>query len=63
MYNTFSHIKTLLTTFTTLRNQYGSDNPFLLELSYRDARQIFVEYAQVQDIKVAMKNILVPKAW
>ena len=63
LYNTFSHIKTLLTTFTTLRNQYGSDNPFLLELSYRDARQIFVEYAQVQDIKVAMKNILVPKAW
>jgi flagellin-specific chaperone FliS len=44
IYDSIINIKHLLNVFTELRRQYDSDEPFAYELSYRDARHIFVDY-------------------
>jgi hypothetical protein len=44
IYDLMINIHHLLNVFTQLRKQYESDEPFVFELSYRDARQIFVDY-------------------
>ena len=62
IYDLVINIKYLLNVFTTLRKQYDSDDPFVFELSYRDARQIFVDYNISWDFKLAMENVLIPKA-
>ena len=62
VYNLIINIKHLLSVFTTLRKQYDSDEPFKYELSYRDARQIFVDYNSSWDFKKSMIDVLVPKA-
>ena len=62
IYNLIINIKHLLNIFTQLRKQYDSDDPFIYELSYRDARQIFVDYNWWIDFKKALENVLIPKA-
>jgi len=62
IYDLVININHLLNVFTTLRKQYDSDEPFAFELSYRDARQIFVDYNISWDFKLAMENVLIPKA-
>ena len=62
IYNIIMNINHLLNVFTTLRGLYGSDTPYVYELSYRDARQIFVDYNNKWDFKKAMENILIPKS-
>jgi len=62
IYNLIINIKHLLDIFTELRKQYDSDDPFIYELSYRDARQIFVDYNWWVDFKKALENVLIPKA-
>ena len=62
LYDLVININHLLNVFTTLRKQYDSDEPFAFELSYRDARQIFVDYNSSWDFKFAMENVLIPKA-
>lgn len=62
IYDLIININHLLNVFTELRNLYDSDEPFAFELSYRDARQIFVDYNNSWDFRKSMENILVPKA-
>ena len=62
IYNLIINIKHLLKVFTELRNQYDSYDSFKFELSYRDARQIFVDYNSSWDFKKSMENVLIPKA-
>lgn len=62
IYDLVININHLLNVFSTLRKQYDSDEPFAFELSYRDARQIFVDYNISWDFKLAMENVLIPKA-
>lgn len=62
IYDLIINIKHLLNVFTELRKQYDSDEPFMFELSYRDARQIFVDYNSSWDFKKAMEEVLIPKA-
>ena len=62
LYDLIINIKHLLNVFTELRKQYDSDEPFMFELSYRDARQIFVDYNSSWDFKKAMEDVLIPKA-
>ncbi len=56
------NINHLLNIFTTLRKQYDTDEPFAFELSYRDARQIFVDYNNSGNFKLSIENVLIPKA-
>jgi hypothetical protein len=44
IYDLVKNINHLLNIFNSLRELYSSDTPFAFELSYRDARQIFVDY-------------------
>lgn len=62
IYDSIINIKHLLNVFTELRRQYDSDEPFAYELSYRDARHIFVDYNWWLEFKEALEKILVPKA-
>lgn len=62
IYNLIINIKHLLGVFTELRKQYDSVDAFKYELSYRDARQIFVDYNWWADFKKAVENVLIPKA-
>ena len=62
IYNLVININHLLNVFTSLRKLYESEEPFVFELSYRDARQIFVDYNNSGDFKSAMENVLIPKA-
>lgn len=62
IYDLMINIHHLINVFTELREQYDSDEPFTYELSYRDARQIFVDYNSSWDFKKSMENVLIPKA-
>lgn len=62
IYDLMKNIYHLLNVFTDLRSMYDSDEPFAFEISYRDARQIFVDYNSSWDFKKSMENILIPKA-
>ena len=62
IYDLVININHLLNIFTTLRKQYDSDKHFVFELSYRDARQIFVDYNNSGDFKLSIENILISKA-
>ena len=62
IYDSIINIKHLLNIFTELRRQYDSDDPFQYELSYRDARHIFVDYNWWLGFKEALEKILIPKA-
>ena len=66
LYDLIININHLLNVFTKLRQQYDSDEPFVYEVSYRDARQVFadvfIEFGKSWDFKKAMEDILIPKA-
>ena len=62
IYDLVKNINHLLNIFNSLRELYSSDTPFAFELSYRDARQIFVDYNSKWDFKSALESVLIPKA-
>jgi hypothetical protein len=62
VYELVQNINHLLNVFNKLRELYWADEPFAYELSYRDARQIFVDYNSSWNFKTALENVLVPKA-
>lgn len=66
IYDLIININHLLNVFTELRKYYDSDEPFVYEVSYRDARQVFadmfIEFEKSWDFKKAMEDILIPKA-
>ena len=62
IYDLVININHLLNIFNSLRELYSSDTPFAFELSYRDARQIFVDYNSKWDFKSALESVLIPKA-
>ena len=62
IYDLIKNIKHLLNIFTQLRETYKSDDPLAYELSYRDARQIFVDYNWWMSFKEALESVLIPKA-
>ena len=62
IYELIQNINHLLNKFNKLRELYWEDDPFPYELSYRDARQIFVDYNNSKNFKIAMEHVLIPKA-
>jgi MoxR-like ATPase len=62
IYELVQNINHLLNVFNNLREQYWADEPFAFELSYRDARQIFVDYNSWWNFKEALEWVLIPKA-
>ena len=62
IYELVQNINHLLNVFNKLREQYWADEPFAFELSYRDARQIFVDYNGWLSFKEALEWVLIPKA-
>ena len=62
IYELVQNINHLLNVFNKLREQYWADEPFAFELSYRDARQIFVDYNSWGSFKEALEWVLIPKA-
>ncbi len=62
IYELVQNINHLLNVFNKLREQYWADEPFAFELSYRDARQIFVDYNSWWSFKEALEWVLIPKA-
>ena len=62
IYELVQNINHLLNIFNKLRELYWAEEPFAYELSYRDARQIFVDYNSSWNFKTALENVLVPKA-
>jgi hypothetical protein len=62
IYELVQNISHLLNVFTKLRELYWADEPFAFELSYRDARQIFVDYNSWWNFKAALEWVLIPKA-
>lgn len=62
IYELVQNINHLLNVFNKLREQYWADEPFVFELSYRDARQIFVDYNGWISFKEALEWVLIPKA-
>lgn len=61
IYDDIINIKHLLGVFTYLRRLYDADDSYKYELSYRDARQIFVDYNNWKFFKDAIVGILLPK--
>ena len=63
IYKLIYWIDVLLNIFTELRKHYEDESEiYKYELSYRDARQIFVDYSRGKDLKTAIEGILIPKS-
>lgn len=62
LYELVININHLLNVFGKLRELYWADQPLVYEVSYRDARQIFVDYNSSGNFKKALEKILIPKA-
>ena len=63
LYKLIYGIEILLNIFTALREHYEDEREtYRYELSYRDARQIFVDYSKGGNLKASIEWILIPKS-